>query len=216
VNGNKPKVKYLNAFTGRVAQFPRVAYYPLGGGKCETAVAMVIDEVLVGKAAGKYDPVRTLLNQQATDTGRTVFGGLKPAPKEDIEIWRLKTTPGNQHHPDVAMLVWEARKRLSKTTIPPERVAPNHVLIPSNYRTCPDGPPEGAEDVNRPLPARDKKKRPVDVVVIDSGYVADGPAAPRIEGLERGSGLAPPRSRALPASSDRPTAGLLNRRSRST
>jgi subtilisin family serine protease len=181
VNGNKPKVKYLNAFTGRVAQHSRVAYYPVGGGKGNTAVAMVIDEILVSpRAANVLKPL--FKKRQVVDTKQTVFGGLDFQKSDDPQIWRLKGTLGKQRNPDVAMLVWEARKVLAIAKIPPEQVAPNHVLIPSNYHTCPGGPPEEAGKQD-PLPDGD---RIVDVVVIDSGYVADGPAMKRIEPLEHG------------------------------
>ena len=176
VNGNKPKVRYLNAFTRRVAQFSRVAYYPVGGGKGNTAVAMVIDEILVSPRAAKV--LSSLFKKRkVVNTNKTVFDKLEFRRSEDPQIWRLKGTLGKQRHPDVAMLVWEARRLLQKAKIPPEQVAPNHVLIPSNYHTCPGGPPEEAGDQGA-LPDGD---RIVDVVVIDSGYVADGPAMDRIE-----------------------------------
>lgn len=185
-DGNKPFVKkYLTAFTERVAEFPRIAYYPLKDGG-HAAVAMVIDEVLVGKKAANNAAVKSLLQSQAINTQRTVFGGLKSPPKEDIQIWRLKSALGQQASPDVAMFVWAARKLLKAKGIPPEQVAPNHVLIPSfDYHTCPGGPPEQT-GLKRKLPPRSSKPRTVEVVVIDSGYVPDGPAKGRIDVVERG------------------------------
>ncbi len=184
VNGNKPKVKYLNAFTTRVAQHSRVAYYPVGGGKGDAAVAMVIDEILVSPKAAKV--LGSLFKKRkVVNTNKTVFGGLKPRPSEDVQIWRLKGTLGKQAHPDVAMLVWEARRLLQKAKIPPEQVAPNHVLIPSpNYHTCPGGPPD-PHPVEM-VPSREPSA--VEVVVIDSGYVDDGWVfyEKRIDVLERG------------------------------
>jgi len=183
-NGNKPKVKYLNAFTKRVGQFSRIAYYPVGGGKGDTAVAMVVDEILVSPKAAKVLQEQGLFNKRdVVNTKKTVFGQLESPPSEDVQIWRLRKAFGKQSHPDVAMLVWKARKLLQAKKIPPEQVAPNHVLIPSfNYHTCPGGPPEEAGDQG-PLPDGD---RIVDVVVIDSGYVADGPAMDRVDGVEYG------------------------------
>ena len=177
VNGNKPKVNYLSAFSTRVGQHSRTAYYPVGGGQGAAAVAMVIDEILVGEKAMPYFRAlfRDLIKKkkQLVDTGHTVFEGLKPKASEDVHIWRLKKTNrfGKQSHPDVAMLVWEARKKLP-SKIPPEQVAPNHVLIPSpNYHTCPGGPPE--PHAIEPFPSREPSAGPK-VVVIDSGYVDDG------------------------------------------
>src|SRR5262249_19700815 len=153
-DGNKPEVHYLNAFTERVAEFPRIAYYPLEDGG-EAAVAMVIDEILVGKQAASDPDVLAFLNDQADDTKQTVFGGKllrsTSRPPEDVQIWRVRDTPGQQQSPDVAMFVWEARAKLQEKGIPPEQIAPNHVLIPSsnpsfNYHTCPGGPPEKAKN----------------------------------------------------------------------
>jgi len=187
-NGNKPPVIYKTAFTRRVATFKRVAYYPLGG-KGNVAVAMVIDEILVGRTAANDHDVRALLNREAINTGLTVFGGLESKPSEDIQIWRLKKTPGNQDNPDVAMFIWKARKLLKTKKIQPEQVAPNHVLIPSsnplfNYHTCPGGPPE---ETSPPGTLPPRAEQTVDVVVIDSGYVSEGPIVPLVDQLlERG------------------------------
>jgi hypothetical protein len=184
-NGNKPLTNYLSSFTTRVATFRRTAYYPIGG-KGWTAVTMVIDELLVGERAARDPAVRSLLRKRAVDTGQTVFGGLKQPPPEDVHIWRLKAEPGKGPDPDVAALVWDARKLLATKNIPVEQVGPNHVLIPSsNYHTCPGGPPEepkGAVGTLRP------SKQSVSVVVIDSGYVDDGPVqlGSGIAALERG------------------------------
>ncbi len=176
-NGNKPPTKYLSSFTTRVATFRRTAYYPIRG-KGWTAVTMVIDELLVGERAGEDRDVRTLLrSRRAFDTGQTVFGGLKQPPPEDVHIWRLKTTPGKGPDPDVAKLVWDVRQLLAKKHIPLQQVAPNHVLIPStnpssNYHTCPGGPPEEPRGAVGTLLSSEQS---VSVVVIDSGYVDDGP-----------------------------------------
>ena len=179
MNGNKPSTAYDSAFTHRLASFPRTAYYPLPSRRCRTAVVFVIDELLVGHRAAT-DPHVTarLTTLGAVDTGATVFAGLTPRPSEDVHIWRLKRTPGTGTQPDVAEAVWQTRAVLRSLGIDPKQVAPNHVLIPSNFHSCPWGPPEepGAAAVLPPprLPA-------VDVVVIDSGYVDNGPIAARIE-----------------------------------
>jgi subtilisin family serine protease len=181
MNGNKPPTEYDSAFTRRLASFPRTAYYPLPSAQCRTAVVFVIDELLVGhRAAIEPHVTKQLTTLGAVDTGVTVFAGLRPPPSEDVQIWRLKQTPGTGTQPDVAEAVWQTRPLLTSLGIDRKQVAPNHVLIPSpNWHSCPWGPPEqpGGAAVLPPrsLPAG------VDVVVIDSGYIDSGPIAARIE-----------------------------------
>jgi hypothetical protein len=179
VSGNKPPTRYDSAFTARVASHPRVAYYPLPGRGCATAVAFVIDEVLVGEAAAS-DPVVTARLQAlgAFDTGRTVFGGLPAPPREDVHLWRVTRTGSGGTLPDVAALVWTIRPLLAARQLGPAQIAPNHVLIPSNnWHSCPWGPPE-EETAAGTLPPQSFPE--VAVVVIDSGYLAQSPIDPRV------------------------------------
>jgi hypothetical protein len=180
VNGNKPSTVYKSAFTRQVARFPRTAYYPLPGRGCLTAVAFVIDELLVGRQAASDPQVTTRLRTLgAYDTGATVFAGLTPPPSQDIHIWRLRKTPGDKPYPDVAAVVWSVRRVLVARHIHPAQVAPNHVLIPSpNWHSCPAGPPEQASSPGS-LPAAATPA--VSVVVIDSGYIDGGVIKPRIQ-----------------------------------
>src|SRR4051812_41899010 len=99
VNGNKPATVYETTFTSQVGTFPRTAYYPLPGRGCKTSVVFVIDELLVGRRAAADAAVTARLYALgAFDTGATVFGGLTPAPSEDVHIWRLRRTPGTKPH----------------------------------------------------------------------------------------------------------------------
>src|SRR5262249_20644590 len=154
----------------RVASFPRVAYYPLHRLGCLTAVAMVIDELLISKAAAGV-LAQPLKDHHVHYTGHTVFEGLASPPVEDVQIWRLKSTPGRHPYPHVAGIVWDLRAILPPA-IGPEQVAPNHVLIPSQYHSCPYGPPAVAPDPGT-LPQHAYPQ--VDVAVIDSGYMTDSP-----------------------------------------
>jgi hypothetical protein len=170
-NGNKPPVRYESAFTRRVAMFPRVAYYPLPGRGCLTAVAMVINELLIGAQAAANNNVTARLHfRGAFDTKRTVFGGLPTLPREDVHIWRLSHTPGSLAYPDVADVVWDVRSLLPARMA--AQVAPNHVLIPSQFHSCPWGPPDETPDQGS-LPPH--ASPPVRVAVIDSGYMTDSP-----------------------------------------
>src|SRR5438093_612840 len=138
---NKPNVAFGSEFTSRMAQHPRVAYYPYPR-PCPILVTMIGDELLVGaRAAADKKVTAKLAALHAEDTGFTVFGGIKKQNNaklpEDVQIWRL-TKPGNGPHADVAEAVWSARKTLRAQKIPVEQVAPNHVLIPApDYHACP-------------------------------------------------------------------------------
>src|SRR5262249_2236697 len=155
--------------------------YPLRG-RGHTAVIMVIDELLVGAAAANDPQVRARLTALgAFDTGGTVFRGLVPSPSEDVHIWRLRRAPGNKKYPEVASVVWSVRRLLRQERIPRQQVAPNHVLVPSMWHTCPDGPPE--EPGSPPgtlLPGQPSVK----VVVIDAGYLENSPIAARIHQVD--------------------------------
>jgi len=179
LDGNKRSVVHDSEFTRRVGTFPRTAYLLELGARGSAAVVMVIDELLVGERAAR-DPVVTarLAVLGASDTGATVFGGVASPPAEDVQIWRLKSASGRRPYPDVAGLVWDVRRTLVARHLPVNQVAPNHVLIPANWHTCPWSPPE---EPDRPGTLEPRTGAPVDVVVVDSGYVAEGPIVPRIE-----------------------------------
>jgi hypothetical protein len=181
LNGNKRTVSYASDFTRRVGRFPRTAYLLHRGARGSGAVVMVIDELLVGEKAARDPQVTAQLTALgAADTGATVFGGLASPPTEDVHIWRLNAAGGLGPYPDVAEIVWdvELRRRLIAGHIPFNQVAPNHVLIPANWHTCPWSPPE-EPDRRAEIPVR--AGTPVDVVVLDSGYIAEGPITSRVE-----------------------------------
>jgi subtilase family protein len=179
LTGNRRRTAYDSAFTARVAGFPRVAYHPLPAGGCRTAVIFVVDELLVGAAAAADPAIRTHLQSLgAFDTHGTVFGGLAVPPSEDVQIWRLGPAPGDHAVPDVTTVVWGIRPLLGSQNIDRGQVAPNHVLVPSNWHTCPWGPPEEAT-VTGTLAAQAAPE--VHVTVIDAGFAPESPIASWIE-----------------------------------
>jgi hypothetical protein len=174
MNGNKPLATFSSAFTHRLAGHPRIAYWPHP--KCPALVAMVIDEILVGAdAAGSA--AAGYLNGIAENVGH-VF----PKSKKNVEIWRLKQTPGNKPWPDVADAVWNARKLVPN--ILARQISPNHILVPaSNYHTCPWGPPDEPPHLGAYLGSATEKIR---VTVIDSGYIESSTIDGRLESATYG------------------------------
>lgn len=176
MNGNKPAANLVSAFTKRVAGHPRVAYLPdpRCAPKSGALITMVIDELLVDPAALTVPDVSNHLHSVAEQTHQSVFPKKKKGPNP--EIWRLTKTPGNKGIPDVAYHVWQCRKFLPKGDA--GQVAPNHVLIPpSNFHTCPWGPPEEPAHAGVDLGAAGSGVR---VTVIDSGYVTGSPIDTRL------------------------------------
>jgi subtilisin family serine protease len=176
MDGNKPDFDPASAFTGRLAAHSRVAYYPYPGDLCEVLVTMMLDELLVGEDAASNDAVISELERVgASDTGLTVFDP-DAAPDQNVQVWHLQSTPGVGTNPDVAEAVWALRAVLAQHQLPAGQVAPNHVLIPADYHTCPFGPPDHVENPPAQLP--DGGAGTVSVTVIDSGYVEAGLIVP--------------------------------------
>lgn len=189
MNGNKPfqenlkKIAAWSPFTARVANHPKVAYFPYpdeANPDEALLVTMVIDQILVSSAAAADPEVADmLLSRGAVDTGVRVFGALDGGDEArradewlgdgNISIWQLDSTPGDQRYPDVAEAVWAVREEvLSAKGIDFGQVAPNHVLIPAgNFHICPWSPPEQHNGDPGELGAADSR---VTVTVIDSGY----------------------------------------------
>jgi thermitase len=175
VNGNKPPLPpgstIASAFTQRIVDHPRIAYYPHPG--CGALVLFVVDELLVADDA--LASVMGTLGGIVSDTGATVFSESAVHPPTDVHILRIET-PGTHPFPDVAEAVWQARAALP-AGIHPSHVSPNHVLVPApNYHTCPSGPPHLRVKEPEPLGPADGTVR---VTVIDSGYVPGGPLGAR-------------------------------------
>ncbi len=169
------RVPFESAFTARVAAHPRVDYYRLPKTRCPGFVLMVKDELLVSARAGGDAKVRAALEKHgAFDTGVSVFDAEHP-PGGNVSIWRLDAPRGDRANPDVARAVWEARAGLPDDIAHGE-VAPNHVLVPANFHSCPWGPPEEAD--RRPEDWQPSAEGWVKAVVIDSGYVETGPLVP--------------------------------------
>ncbi|HEX6761461.1 MAG TPA: S8/S53 family peptidase [Gaiellaceae bacterium] len=177
MNGNKPflhkPAEFRSRFTQRIAEHSRVAYLPLP--KSDLLVLMVIDEMLVTADALKLkNSVFQQLKSNADHAGTIHSSGL-----DDIEVWRLKKTPGKLSVPDVAFQVWEARKLLGKNSPMASHIAPNHVLVASpNYHSCPFGPPEVPPSGIGTPGLGDGGD--VHVTVIDSGFVTGGPIDGRV------------------------------------
>ncbi len=183
MNGNKPFLgkphQFRSLFTQRIAEHSRVAYLPLP--KSDLLVLMVIDEILVTADALKTQngALYKHLSHDAHPVG-SVHSGL-----DDIQIWRLKKTPGNLPVPDVASAVWEARNQLGKNSPMAAHIAPNHVLVAApNFHTCPFGPPE--EPGPGFVPPNLGVGEGVRVTVIDSGFVTGGPIDGRLESYDFG------------------------------
>ena len=184
MNGNKPGAVFTSAFTKRIAAHPRVSYY--AHAKCNALVTMVIDELLVAREALETPGVMKTIEAAAEHVGQVLPKG--DDDKHNVEIFRLKQVDGKRHVPDAAYAVWQARKFLSKKHA--GQVAPNHVLIPANYHTCPWGPPEEPDHWIYGLGDPASK---VEVTVIDSGFVSGGPIDGRLESASFGEwfGLTP-------------------------
>lgn len=190
-NGNKPPAKFANPFTRRVAKNSRIAYYPYPGPLCGAIPFFIVDQLLVGQAALGSSEVEGQLKKVATPTGANVFDGSWPDDK-NVQVWKLKKVSGEHGHPDVADAVWSLRKSLQKELLKlklgPEQISPNHVLIPSpNYHECPWGPPGEHGPVSIPA----EVDPPVNVAVIDSGYLPEGPITGRLAGAHPGNWLDP-------------------------
>ena len=179
--GNKPAATFANPFTTKVAGNRRLAYYPYPAPFCGALILFVVDQLLIGEAALASNKVASALNDIATPTKERVFKGKGPGG-ENVQIWKLNDASGGKSNPDVAEAVWKLRKDLQKEFVKlnlgPEQVAPNHVLISApNYHECPWGPPEKHGPVHIP----DAVTSPsVKVVVIDSGYMPEGPIESRL------------------------------------
>jgi len=184
MNGNKPAAIFTSAFTKRIAAHPRVAYY--AHSKCNALVTMVIDELLVAREALETPGVMKTIEAAAEHVGRVLPKG--DDDKHNVEIFRLKQVPGKRHVPDAAHAVWEARKFLSKKQA--GQVAPNHIVIPANFHTCPWGPPE---EPNHWIYGLGDAAAKVEVTVIDSGFLSGGPIDGRLESVSFGEwfGLTP-------------------------
>ena len=185
MDGNKPflhkPAEFRSLFTKRIAEHSRVAYLPVP--KSDLLILMVIDELLVTTDALKANSSRLFkqLHANADPVGNLHTSGL-----DDIEIWRLKKTPGKRSVPDVAYEVWEARNHLGKNSPMASHIAPNHVLVPSpNFHTCPFGPPE-VPPSGYATP-RLGEGGGVQVTVIDSGFVTGGPIDARLASYDFGS-----------------------------
>jgi len=109
-----------------------------------------------------------------------VLTGWKPSDRRTFGVTTFTRTPANPEDParEVLDAIAKVRKATSGRPQGPVRVAPNHVLVPANWHTCPWSPPEPPEG-QATLGAQ--SGAPVDVVVIDSGYIAQGPIVSRIE-----------------------------------
>ena len=136
---------------------------------------MVIDEVLVSHDAVTHNSsLFNHLNSNAKHVGH-----LLDEHDDNVQIWRLNSTPGNKSIPDVADAVYEARKTVTSKHLAAQ-ITPNHVLIPApNFHMCPWGPPEqlGAD---YPAPGLGPGNGAARVTVIDAGYVTGGPIDPRL------------------------------------
>ena len=181
MNGNKPldsssaEFAEWSPFTARLAAHPRVAFipYPDHGPDHDEAllVMMVVDEILVGPTAAADPAVQSALSNLGAPAGH-VFDERNTPEGQNIAIWRLDSTLGDQDYPDVAEAVWEVRGVFEGK---PEEVTPNHVLIPAaNYHTCPWSPPNPSDPAPLDLEPHDPL---VTVTVIDSGYQAASPIA---------------------------------------
>src|SRR5205814_10019721 len=106
---------------------------------------------------------------------------------EDVEIWSLTDVSGSHEDADVAEFVWSYRNDiLGPRGIPPEQVAPNHILVPApNYHECPWGPPGPADALQLPT----MRALSVNVGVLDSGWEAAGPAKDLVAASEYGGWL---------------------------
>lgn len=182
VNANKPDTPWASAFSERLAQHSRVAYYRYPDQLCDLVIPMVIDEILVGFDTDSATDVATALHDEGARKAGTVFSDHNGP---HVEIWRLESTPGLGPHPDVAQAVWAVLAKLTQNGIAhaPGQIAPNHVLVPANFHSCPSGPP-GEHD--RP-PGGDDAIRATDVgewvsvAVIDSGYLGASPIDGRVD-----------------------------------
>ena len=191
-NGNKPpRTVVPGSYTSRLKEHSEVAYYSYvldevpgdSTHQCDGDVMFVVDQLLISRKLFADDPkLRTFqerLPKLARTTQQLVFGDDSGIAEDDnIEIWQLLHVHGAQTHADVAEAVWKLRQFVPKgPAYNPAWVAPNHVLVsPGNMHECPWSPPEQHAAVRLP----DRISPLVDVVVIDSGYLTQGPITPLV------------------------------------
>lgn len=190
--GNKPELRPVidiepSSLTERLISNPRIAYFPSPVDRaCMVLFAFAFDQLLIGKEVLDRPKIKKLLAKFADPTGTSVFDGLQGLA-EDVEIWRLKDVSGKKPWPDVAEFIsWFRTDVLAGAGIAPEKVAPNHILVPSpNYHDCPWGPPTphpALATINLGAPK-------VTVGVIDAGWLATGPAMGLVRSASYGDWL---------------------------